>query len=152
MKKIGTLLAAATLILVFVASLSFAQRGEWKGKGGQSPSGDWNRMYDPKTVQTIAGQVVNVDEVTMMKGRYTGIHLKLKTEKDTTDVHLGPSWYIEKQETKIGKGDTVRITGSRITFQGKPVLIAAVVTKGDKTLKLRDEKGFPLWSGGRRNR
>ena len=74
-----------------------------------------------------------------MNGRYTG-------------VHLGPTWFINKQEPKIEKNDKIQVTGSRITFQGKQVLIAAEVKKGNQTLKLRDEKGFPVWSGGPRNR
>ena len=152
MKKIGSLLGAVTLSIVLVASLAFAQGGGMRGRDGQGPRGDRNRMYDTTTVQTITGEVISVDEVTMMRGRYTGVHLKLKTEKDTVDVHLGPSWYMEKQETKIGKGDKVQVTGSRITFEGKPALVAAKITKGDETLTLRNEKGFPLWGGRRMNR
>lgn len=36
--------------------------------------------------------------------------------------------------------------GSRVTFQGKPAVIAAEVKKGDEVLKLRDETGLPAWS------
>jgi predicted Abi (CAAX) family protease len=74
----------------------------------------------------------------------------VKTEKETISVHLGPGWYIENQDVKIEPKDKVEIKGSRITFQGKPALIAAEVKKGDKTLELRNESGFPVWSGWRR--
>jgi hypothetical protein len=40
--------------------------------------------------------------------------------------------------------------GSRITFGVKPAIIAAEVKKGDEVLKLRDDSGFPVWSGWRR--
>jgi hypothetical protein len=30
--------------------------------------------------------------------------------------------------------------------EGKPTIIAAEVTKGGKTLKLRDENGKPVWA------
>lgn len=39
---------------------------------------------------------------------------------------------------------------SKIAFGGKPALIAAQVKKGDEVLKLRDDAGFPVWSGWRR--
>jgi hypothetical protein len=65
-------------------------------------------------------------------------------------VHLGPVWYIERQDIKIDPGDKVEITGSRITFQGKPAIIAVELKKGTEILKLRDENGFPVWSGWRR--
>lgn len=41
----------------------------------------------------------------------------------------------------------MEVTGSRVTFDGKPAIIAAEVKKGGETLKLRDEKGRPVWSG-----
>ncbi len=74
----------------------------------------------------------------------------VKTEKETISVHLGPAWYIQRQDMKIVPGDKVEITGSRITFEGKPAIIAAEVKKGTEILKLRDENGFPVWSGWRR--
>jgi hypothetical protein len=51
---------------------------------------------------------------------------------------------------KIEPKDKVEVTGSRITFDGKPAIIAAEVKKGDEALKLRDDNGFPVWSGWRR--
>jgi hypothetical protein len=39
-------------------------------------------MYDPKTVETVSGEVVGLDYLTPAKaGR--GIHLLLKTDKET---------------------------------------------------------------------
>jgi len=80
-----------------------------------------------------------------------GVHLMVKTAKEILSVHLGPGWYIENQDTKIEPKDKVEVAGSRITLEGKPVIIAAEVKKGDEILKLRDENGFPLWSGWRRS-
>ncbi len=62
---------------------------------------------------------------------------------------MGPSWCLENQDTKIEPKDKIEVTGSRITVEGKPAIIAAEVKKADETLKLRDEKGFPFWSGWR---
>jgi hypothetical protein len=65
-------------------------------------------------------------------------------------VHLGPAFYLENQDVKIEPKDKVEVKGSRVTFGGKPAIIAAEVKKGDEVLKLRDENGFPMWSGWRR--
>ena len=46
--------------------------------------------------------------------------------------------------------DRVSIKGSRVTFDGKPAIIAADVKKGDNVLKLRDANGRPVWAGWRR--
>ena len=101
--RIIGLAVAATML--FTASLALAQ--PWKGFRG---SGNWGmgtpyqRMYNPATVETISGTVESVDKITPMRGMYYGIHLQLKTDKETIAVHLGPGWYIERLDTKIEKG------------------------------------------------
>lgn len=133
------------------AAESLAQRGmKWEGSGGWGMGSEYGRMYDPKTVETVSGEVVSVDKITPAKGMSYGVHLTLKTGKETIPVHLGPGWYIEKQDTKIEPKDKVEVKGSRVTYEGKPAIIAAEVKKGDEVLKLRDENGIPVWSGWRR--
>ncbi len=85
-----------------------------------------------------------------MKGMGYGVHIMVKTDQETISVHLGPSWYIENQDIKIEVGDKVDVKGSRIMFDDSHSMIAAKVKKGDETLTLRDENGFPVWSGWRR--
>jgi hypothetical protein len=151
MKKIGILIVMFAILSLFIATESIAQRGmEWRGSGGWGAGTHYSRMYDPKTVETISGEVVSVDKITPTKGMSYGVHLMVKTDKETISVHLGPGWYIENQDTKIEPKDGVEVKGSRIAIEGKPAIIAAEVKKGDKILKLRDENGFPAWSGWRR--
>ncbi|HSF33719.1 MAG TPA: DNA-binding protein [Candidatus Tectomicrobia bacterium] len=107
-------------------------------------------MYDPKTAETISGEVVSVGHLTPMKGMGRGTRMTLKTATETVSVHLGPSWYLEHQDVKLVPKDPVEVTGSRITFQGQPALIAGEVRKGDEVLKLRDDSGYPVWAGWRR--
>lgn len=141
--------------LVFLATLTvssavFAQdqgkTGEGWGKGSQ-----YQRMYNPSTVETVSGEVVSIGTFTPAKGKGRGVHLELKTDKETISVHLGPAWYIDEQNVKIEKGDKIKVTGSRVTFEGKPVIIAKTVLFGNETIKLRDENGVPLWAGQRRS-
>lgn len=147
----------AIAFLVLVMSLvvtvdSFAQGGmRWRGSGGWGPGSQYNRMYNPKTVETLSGEVISIDQTTSMKGMSSaGVHLELKTGQETISVHLGPAWFIENQDTKISPKDQIEVKGSRITFEGKPAIIAAQVKKGNEVLNLRDDNGFPLWSGWRR--
>ena len=79
-----------------------------------------------------------------------GIHAVVKTDEEMISVHLGPEWYIENQDISINPKDKIEVKGSRITFEGKPAIIAAEVKKGDEVLTLRDASGFPAWSGWRR--
>ena len=139
------LLTSCTVIAATViAAVGVAQPGP-RGRG-LGPS-----HYNPATVETGTGTVTQVQRITG-KGRNAGVHFMLKTDAGTLPVHLGPSQYVDKQAVKIGMNDTVTVRGSRVTMNGAPAIIAAEVTKGDKTLKLRDEKGLPLWRGASRRR
>jgi hypothetical protein len=151
MKKTGILIAAISILSLFLVTDSFAQRGiKWKGSGGWGMGTQYGKMYNPKTVKTISGDVVSMDRIIPIKGMCYGVHMMVKTKKETISVHLGPEWYIESQDVKIMPKDKVEVKGSRITFEGKPTIIASELRKGDQVLKLRDENGFPFWSGWRR--
>jgi hypothetical protein len=142
----------ATAVLAFCAVTESMAKGgmKWRGSGGWGPGGHYGRMYDPKTVEVISGQVITVERITPRAGMSYGVHATLQTERETISVHLGPGWYIENQDVKIEPQDRIEIRGSRVTFTGRPAIIAAEVKKGEELLKLRDESGFPVWAGWRR--
>ena len=155
MRKFGRFIGLTVILtLVLTATAAWAQPGMGQGRGqgrGWGAGDPYSRMYDPKTVETLGGAVVSVDQFTLGRRMSYGVHFTLKTEKETIPVHLGPSWYLEKQGVTIAQGDKVEVTGSRIMYQGKPTIIAAEVKKGGQVLKLRDAAGVPAWAGqGRR--
>lgn len=117
--------------------------------GWEQPSRS-GRMFDEATVETVSGEIQAVHRIASMKGMSRGVHMTLKTEKGPVEVHLGPAWYIDQQEEGLSKGDKVEVEGSRVKIDGGDAIIAVEVRKGDALLKLRDEDGFPLWSGWRR--
>jgi DNA/RNA endonuclease YhcR with UshA esterase domain len=128
------LFAAAALLAVSVAALA-------QGSGPQ------RRRYDPKTEITVKGTVEDVQQYTGRGGR-TGLHLILKTESSTLDVHVGPSAYISQQQFSFAKGDSIEVVGSKTTIRGTEALIARQITKDGKTLVLRDAQGIPQWARG----
>jgi hypothetical protein len=148
MKKVIIITTVILMLMILLSVQSFAQRGmKWKGGRGWGIGTQYSKMYNPKTAETISGEVVSVDKFTPLKGMSYGVHLIVKTDKETISVHLGPAWYIENQDVKIEPKDKVQVKGSRITFDGKPAIIAAEVKKSQEVLRLRDENGFPAWSG-----
>ena len=74
-------------------------------------------------------------------------YLTLRTEKEKIKVFLGPSLYVDQLPVKIKELDRIQVTGSKITWEGKPVILAAEVKKADQVLKLREPNGTPVWSG-----
>jgi hypothetical protein len=148
MKKIWIIVLVAVFAVTTMATLSEAGPWKgWKGSGGWGYKSQYQRMYNPQSVVEIKGVVEAVEQITPTKGMSHGIHLKVNTDAETIAVHLGPAWFIERQDISIQKGDTIEVKGSKITFNGAPAIIAAEVEKGDTELKLRDENGFPVWAG-----
>ena len=151
MRRTSIVSVVVVVSLLFIASTALAGPWKgWRGSGGWGMGSQYQRMYDPATVETLSGTVESVDKVTPMKGMYSGVHVMLKTDKETIAVHLGPEWYVERQDVKIEKGDKIEVKGSRVTFSCKPAIIAADVKKGDSTLVLRDSSGIPAWAGWRK--
>lgn len=107
------------------------------------------RNYDPKTEVTIKGTVEDVQQHAGKRGG-TGTHLIVKTESGTLPVHVGPSFYIAKKQFSFSKGDQVEVLGSKVPIAGKETILAREITKGGKTLVLRNAQGIPEWAGGNR--
>jgi len=117
----------------------------WRGTGGWGDKNAYCALYDPKTVETISGTVVSIDNITPMPGMRPGVELQLKTSKSIIPIHLGPLWYLENQDIDLKPNDSVEVTGSRIFCVNQDVIMANEVRHGDKTIRLRDPKGHPLW-------
>jgi hypothetical protein len=103
------------------------------------------RDYDLKTVETISGYVLSIEKTTPAKRRGYWVDLMLQTGNETIAVQLGPAWYIDKQTPRIEANDTITVTGSRLTLDGRSAIVAADITKGNELLKLRDDNGIPVW-------
>ena len=146
--KIWGILAALALTAMLALPEGHSQRG--KGGSGLGYKGEYQGEYDPQTVTTVKGIVETVAQNAPASGISYGIHLVLKTDSKTLSVHLGPAWFIDRQNIRIEEGDTIEVKGSKITYEGKPTIIAAEVKKANTVLKLRDKNGFPVWVGTRK--
>jgi hypothetical protein len=155
MKKSTAVAVAISVIAILFTANSYAQMGmgyKWQGSGGWGMGTPYQRMYDPAKVETIKGTVDAVETVVPMKGMHKAVSIMVKTDKETIPVHLGPEWYIERLDTKILKGDAIEVRGSRVIFDGKPILIAAEIKKdkSEHIIVLRDDAGIPVWAGWKR--
>jgi hypothetical protein len=103
-------------------------------------------MYDPETVETISGEIIKVEKVSG-RGGGGGLHLIVKTDKETIPVHLGPRWYLDDKDVSFRVADRVEVKGSRINDDDETAIIAAQIKRGDDVVKLRNEDGIPKWAG-----
>jgi sporulation protein YlmC with PRC-barrel domain len=109
----------------------------------------YKKLFDPKTMKTISGQVIKVDQVPEYG---FGMQMRLTVFIDTKEilpVFLGPAFYIVGpwQAKHFKLGDTVTVSGSQVTVSGEPFMIATTVKRGNEVLRLRDTDGIPGWIG-----
>ena len=154
--------SSSLIILIILLELvcpAAAQRGGFaRGGRGDGDSGAHGRQeYNLQTVTTVNGQVESLGSYGITGWRsMPGMQVQgllLKTDKGNITVHLGPPSYVRKQGFDLKQGDSLEVTGSQVTRDGQPLLLAAQVKKDGQTLKVRDEQGVPLWQeegrGGR---
>ena len=145
MEKLSALLV--TIVVLALVGPGLAQPGPGGGMGrGMGPM-----LYNPQTVTTVTGQVEKLEELPSM-GRGGGMGMQyrgllLKTDHGSLTVHLGPGWYLDEKKFAVKVGDTVAATGSQVTLNNQPALIAREIKVNDTTLKLRDDQGLPVWRG-----
>lgn len=99
--------------------------------------------FDAKTVQTVRGTVVGVDRVEHRPGM-VGVHLRVKVGTETLVVHAGPGSFIDPK-MQFAVNDAIEATGSRLTFNAEPTLLATTITRGGKTVAIREADGTPLF-------
>lgn len=127
--------AAAILILGLAHGATAQRRGH-------------PQLYDPRTVETVTGQVTAVERVERDGHPRPGLHVTLEVGGQTLPIRLGPAWYLAQEGLTPALGDRLTVKGSRVSVGGAPVVIAAEVTRGERTVVLRDQRGLPRW--GRR--
>jgi sporulation protein YlmC with PRC-barrel domain len=120
--------------------------GMYPGAGREDP---YKKIFDSKTIKTISGQVIKVDQVPEPG---FGMEMRLTVfidKKEVLPVYLGPAFYIvgSEQEKHFKIGDLVTVSGSQATRGGEPFMIATTVKRGNEVLRLRDKDGNPEWIG-----
>ncbi|HVZ17175.1 MAG TPA: hypothetical protein VG897_08670, partial [Terriglobales bacterium] len=85
-------------------------------------------------------------EVTLATGQER-FRLIVKDGEQTLEVCLCPKAFLDTMDTAFAKGDEVEILGSKVSeSEGKTIILAREVTKGQNTLVLRDKNGEPVWT------
>jgi hypothetical protein len=145
MNRAYRLLVGLCLVSLVLAGVSWGQSLPPGMQGGGSVS-----HYDPQTVVTVSGVVLSVTPPPVKPGLPYLVYLTLQTGEGKITVFLAPNIYVNKLPVKIKELDQVQVTGSKVTWEGKPLILAAEVKKGDQVLPFRRPDGVPYWRGHRR--
>jgi len=98
--------------------------------------------YDVNAEVTVRGEVVEVHE-SKLASDHPGLHVVLKNEEETVEVHACPVRFLRELEFTIEPGDRLAVTGSR--RKGTNLIVAREIVKGQLSLILRDKTGAPNW-------
>jgi hypothetical protein len=114
--------------------------------GGRMHGG--RAVWDASAVTQVQGKV---EEVQAVGPAGHGTHLVLSVGSDRLEVMVGPSGWLSEQGMTIEKGDDLEVKGARLDRRGTTVMVAQELSKGDRTVTLRDADGTPRWAGPRAN-
>lgn len=106
----------------------------------------YNRVFDKNTVEELKGKIDDIVYTGRENGKDKGVEMILHSGDVKEIIHLGPVWFMEKQNGKFKKGDKVQVRGSRIIYEGLSVIVAELITRGGKEFRMRNELGHPLWN------
>lgn len=110
--------------------------------GGKDPS-SLAPAYDAKTEIQFEGQVAGTREVST--GPLQGVYLTVTAKGESTDLYLAPVAFIKMIDAHFNAGETVEVTGSKVVFNGKDLVLTRELRLGKTTLALRDKNGSPNW-------
>jgi hypothetical protein len=92
-----------------------------------------------------AGKIVQLQTVMIEDGMYPGMAILVDTKtQGQMLVHLGPVWYLERQEFDLHPGDEVGIKGMCDKHDSQTMVVAYELRKGNYVLSLRDAQGRPI--------
>lgn len=145
-KKTFLVLSVFSFLLLPATSPLFAA-SEKEMKGWEIDS-EYNQLYNPRELDKLKGKVVKFKKVKPLPGMSKATVLILDEGGDQIEVHLCPVWFAGPRETKIKRGDKVKIKGSWAEVKGEDIFMASKVKKGEHfQFKVRLTKdGTPFWT------
>ncbi len=104
------------------------------------------QSYDLRREVSLVGKVVQYTAASTVAPM--GAHVLLQTGSGQVDVHLGNARVLQTSHFELNTGDSVRIVGENLAFNGGTIFAARVVQKGTQAVVVRTEKGALKSAGG----
>jgi len=131
-------------ILTLQATVLFTPPANAESAAIQQSSGAWTesgRNLDSNrsgAKEVVYGNVLSTDDLKPSPGNDRGFQMTVNTEEGDLRVLLGPRWYLPEQDFNLSHGEPITVVGIRITWDGKPAIMADEIRQGDKKVILRD--------------
>jgi hypothetical protein len=140
MRKLAIGIVVVVAISMLFVQVSFAQKSQ---AGSTVSTGAWSfglpgsvtvdGFTGNEAIVVEAGKVVKMEK---MAGVKDSLQMKFKTDMGNVyTVYMGPKWFIDNQKLKFSPDDSIMVRGKKFGSS----IIATQISKGDWTMKLRNE-------------
>lgn len=133
------------ILSLFFSSLCTAQEKNMAGWGINDP---YNLLYDVQEVDTVKAVIRDIMEITPLPGMAPGLGMEIEEKSgDRYLVHICPLAYKDAASIGLKKGDKINLRGCLVEIEGKEIIMAAKIKKGEKDIKVRlTSNGKPFWT------
>lgn len=98
----------------------------------------------PTYLQTVDGPMIGVEQRSITEQMNYGLRVRIQPAgSPIVLVDLAPGWYLDQQGLHLSQHDRLKVEGTIPASDG--VLRAQRLTKGMRSVRLRDEQGRPYW-------
>jgi len=125
----------------------FFQAGGAQGRAADEGAGKWQTAVRNGTPTTIRGTIRDIDTSEPMNGMGPDRVIVLATEDgDQTVVHIGPSWFVDRQRQMFRQGQQVEVSGTKVSLDNdRSVVVAKTLNTPSGRYRLREDSGKPVW-------
>ena len=117
-----------------------------RGQGFQAYPYQVSQEVHTCTPGEISGRINRLRVETFSPDMEPGLGIDVQTlDRGLVHVHVGPLFFLDRQEADLKPGDEVIIQGFCYKFKGQERLLASEINHKGNTLKLRDVQGKPYW-------
>lgn len=110
--------------------------------GGKEPATP-GPVYDAKTEVQFEGVITEVRQVA--EGPLDGVYLNVKTKAESLELYLAPVQFVKMLDVPLKTGDTVEVTGSKVNYNSKALILTRELKVGKTGFEFRDKTGSPNW-------
>ncbi len=108
------------------------------------PQDYYSRLYNPADVIYARSFVYGLRYVPLQNNE-TAVLAKLRIGSSFPYVYLGSSRFLDNNNLNVDIVDSIAVTASVASVNGRHVLIAKELWRGDQHLVLLDDQGRPRW-------
>jgi uncharacterized protein YrrD len=122
-----------------------SMRGDRAQPNAWSARGEYQNLVQSGQPANVRGAVTSIDRIEPMQGMQEGIIITIGENGRETTVHLGPAWFIDRQDVMLRLNDQVEVEGVQAEIDGQNVVVARTISSPHGRFRLRDEQNKPVW-------